>query len=147
MTGERLIELSFINQSLMWLAACIQSLGGSGASGVSEEGAVRRRSYSFSGAAGGDTQPISGRTLSDQMRRGSKPLRPPSEMSKFRNSKLTLLLSNALSGNSWAMTNLSSKARLYSWVKRSQNSFRNFDILSQIFDFSNFWRDVPGTFR
>ena len=62
-SGDRLVELTFINQSLMWLASCIQALAKPDT----------RKSMS----------PASGNL-----------------MSRFRNSKLTLLLSNALSGNS-----------------------------------------------
>eukprot|EP00930_Biecheleria_cincta_P100427 TRINITY_DN9206_c0_g1_i1.p1 TRINITY_DN9206_c0_g1~~TRINITY_DN9206_c0_g1_i1.p1 ORF type:complete len:963 (-),score=235.68 TRINITY_DN9206_c0_g1_i1:123-3011(-) len=75
-TGERLVELSFINRSLMWLATCIQSLGGMG----SGEGSGRGRRKTIAGLT-----PTSGERK---------------DMSRFRNSKLTLLLSNALSGNS-----------------------------------------------
>lgn len=56
--GDRLVELSFINKSLMWLQAAIHSLA-----------------------------------------KGNGSHHKPS-MSDFRNSKLTLLLSNALTGNS-----------------------------------------------
>eukprot|EP00931_Biecheleriopsis_adriatica_P073829 TRINITY_DN48042_c0_g1_i1.p1 TRINITY_DN48042_c0_g1~~TRINITY_DN48042_c0_g1_i1.p1 ORF type:complete len:1119 (+),score=211.71 TRINITY_DN48042_c0_g1_i1:151-3507(+) len=65
-SGERLVELTFINRSLMWLASCIQAL-------AKPEGP--RKSMAAS-------------AVNDGM------------MSRFRNSKLTLLLSNALSGNS-----------------------------------------------
>eukprot|EP00927_Polykrikos_kofoidii_P054325 TRINITY_DN48753_c0_g1_i1.p1 TRINITY_DN48753_c0_g1~~TRINITY_DN48753_c0_g1_i1.p1 ORF type:complete len:1069 (-),score=186.44 TRINITY_DN48753_c0_g1_i1:149-3043(-) len=60
-TGERLVELSFINRSLMWLSKCIHELGNS---------AGKRKGSSLEG------------------------------LSRFRNSKLTLLLSNSLRGNS-----------------------------------------------
>jgi len=65
-SGERLVELTFINQSLMWLASCIQALAKPDT----------RKSMSAAAASG------------------------TAMMSRFRNSKLTLLLSNALSGNS-----------------------------------------------
>ncbi|CAK9101901.1 Kinesin-like protein KIF13B (Kinesin-like protein GAKIN) [Durusdinium trenchii] len=64
-SGERLVELTFINQSLMWLASCIQALA-----------KPETRKSMVPGAGTGNL------------------------MSRFRNSKLTLLLSNALSGNS-----------------------------------------------
>merc|ERR1719183_3285497 len=57
-TGDRLVELSFINKSLMWLQRAIHSLS----------------SKSHKGTAS-------------------------SNVSLFRNSKLTLLLANALTGN------------------------------------------------
>lgn len=66
-TGERMVELTFINKSLMFLASCIQSLG----------------------AASPDAK-----------RKSVTPTTARKDMSKFRNSKLTLLLSNALTGNS-----------------------------------------------
>ncbi|CAE7577343.1 Kif14 [Symbiodinium natans] len=69
-TGERFVELSFINKSLLYLSGCIQSLG---------QTAHRRRQT----VAGADAMKPKG-----------------ADMSRFRNSKLTLLLSNALSGNS-----------------------------------------------
>jgi len=71
-TGERLVELGFINKSLLYLSGCIQSLG-------QPSHSKRRQTISGPGDA----------------------MKPRSaDMSKFRNSKLTLLLSNALSGNS-----------------------------------------------
>jgi len=65
-SGERLVELTFINQSLMWLSTCIQALA----------------------------KPESRKSMAV----GASPT--SALMSRFRNSKLTLLLSNALSGNS-----------------------------------------------
>jgi len=65
-SGERLVELTFINQSLMWLSTCIQALA----------------------------KPESRKSMAP----GASPT--SALMSRFRNSKLTLLLSNALSGNS-----------------------------------------------
>jgi len=79
--GERLNELSCINMSLMWLASCIQSLGGSGTNPEAKANMMRRRSS----ITGGRRKSITSATNS---------------LAKFRNSKLTLLLSNALSGNS-----------------------------------------------
>ncbi|CAK9092549.1 unnamed protein product [Durusdinium trenchii] len=72
-TGERFVELGFINKSLHHLANCIRDLG---------QAPKRRRSL---------TEPSSTKKA---------PPVQPNDMSKFRNSKLTLLLSNALSGNS-----------------------------------------------
>eukprot|EP00404_Azadinium_spinosum_P009808 CAMPEP_0180554616 /NCGR_PEP_ID=MMETSP1036_2-20121128/75006_1 /TAXON_ID=632150 /ORGANISM="Azadinium spinosum, Strain 3D9" /LENGTH=328 /DNA_ID=CAMNT_0022570413 /DNA_START=103 /DNA_END=1085 /DNA_ORIENTATION=+ len=89
-TGDRLVELSFINRSLMWLATCINSLGG----GIQESTYLGRRptrSMSIVSEKSSRSEP-GGRRKSFVERR--------TDMSKFRNSKLTLLLSNALSGNS-----------------------------------------------
>eukprot|EP00913_Durusdinium_trenchii_P010968 g10294.t1 len=72
-TGERFVELGFINKSLHHLANCIRDLG---------QAPKRRRSL---------TEPSSTKKA---------PPVQPNDMSKFRNSKLTSLLSNALSGNS-----------------------------------------------
>ena len=70
-SGERLVELTFINQSLMWLASCIQALA----------------------------KPEPRKSMMEP--RKSMAQDPTRHlMSRFRNSKLTLLLSNALSGNS-----------------------------------------------
>ncbi|CAK0857120.1 unnamed protein product, partial [Prorocentrum cordatum] len=83
--GDRLIELTFINRSLLQLANCIQTLGKAGM-------AARRKT----------TMKPQAPSPPDGAPEDSPP--PPSkkgkDMSKFRNSKLTLLLSNALSGNS-----------------------------------------------
>ncbi|CAE7824413.1 unnamed protein product [Symbiodinium sp. CCMP2592] len=70
-TGERFVELSFINKSLLYLSGCIQSLG---------QQTHRRRLQTDHGSGTPKSKGV--------------------DMSKFRNSKLTLLLSNALSGNS-----------------------------------------------
>eukprot|EP00434_Breviolum_minutum_P001329 symbB.v1.2.001170.t1/scaffold60.1/size581591/10 len=69
-TGERFVELGFINKSLHHLSNCIRELG---------QTEKRRKS-------------ICAESFRSKV--------APSDMSKFRNSKLTLLLSNALSGNS-----------------------------------------------
>mmetsp|Transcript_98640 Transcript_98640/g.307277 ORF Transcript_98640/g.307277 Transcript_98640/m.307277 type:complete len:965 (-) Transcript_98640:9-2903(-) len=88
--GDRLVELSFINRSLMWLTNCIQSLGGqSDRSPQDKRKTVGGRPTQVEGMGGG------------AMLRRRQTMRPQvNEMSKFRNSKLTLLLSNALNGNS-----------------------------------------------
>ncbi|CAE7243580.1 unnamed protein product [Symbiodinium sp. KB8] len=70
-TGERFVELSFINKSLLYLSGCIQSLG---------HQPHRRRLQTDHGSGTPKSKGV--------------------DMSRFRNSKLTLLLSNALSGNS-----------------------------------------------
>eukprot|EP00435_Cladocopium_sp_Y103_P054551 s628_g17.t1 len=72
-TGERFVELGFINKSLHHLSNCIRDLGQT----------EKRRKTICAEAVRAKAAPIG-----------------PSDMSKFRNSKLTLLLSNALSGNS-----------------------------------------------
>eukprot|EP00927_Polykrikos_kofoidii_P085825 TRINITY_DN9425_c0_g1_i2.p1 TRINITY_DN9425_c0_g1~~TRINITY_DN9425_c0_g1_i2.p1 ORF type:complete len:906 (+),score=153.57 TRINITY_DN9425_c0_g1_i2:137-2854(+) len=76
-TGDRFVELSFINSSLMWLALCIQSL------------------CPYSGV-GGPRKAVCGATMTRKPTSTNKKI----DMSKFRNSKLTLLLANALTGNS-----------------------------------------------
>eukprot|EP00930_Biecheleria_cincta_P095582 TRINITY_DN87531_c0_g1_i1.p1 TRINITY_DN87531_c0_g1~~TRINITY_DN87531_c0_g1_i1.p1 ORF type:complete len:1020 (-),score=156.89 TRINITY_DN87531_c0_g1_i1:118-2943(-) len=73
-TGDHFIELTFINRSLMWLASCIQALG---------QKANRARIHS-----------------NDQNDDPASDALSTSNRAKFRNSKLTLLLSNALTGNS-----------------------------------------------
>jgi len=89
--GERLVELTFINRSLMWLSTCIQSLGQDS----------RRKSMAprKSMAAGMDPRK-SAAPGEGGPRKSVAPGSMAKDMSKFRNSKLTLLLSNALSGNS-----------------------------------------------
>jgi len=74
-TGDRLTELGFINKSLLYLSNCIQSLG--------QPERKRRQTVAALEVPGTST-----------------PRSKNMDMSKFRNSKLTLLLSNALSGNS-----------------------------------------------
>merc|ERR1712194_719516 len=64
-TGDRLVELSFINKSLMWLQGAIHALA----------------TQSHKAKAGKETE-------------------VSSKLGLFRNSKLTLLLANALTGNS-----------------------------------------------
>eukprot|EP00931_Biecheleriopsis_adriatica_P116179 TRINITY_DN91857_c0_g1_i1.p1 TRINITY_DN91857_c0_g1~~TRINITY_DN91857_c0_g1_i1.p1 ORF type:complete len:1022 (-),score=176.73 TRINITY_DN91857_c0_g1_i1:47-3064(-) len=71
--GEHFIELSFINRSLMWLANCIEGLG-------QKQARSRRNSMEDGTVPAQDAHTSSSRA-------------------RFRNSKLTLLLSNALTGN------------------------------------------------
>mmetsp|Transcript_2589 Transcript_2589/g.6011 ORF Transcript_2589/g.6011 Transcript_2589/m.6011 type:complete len:1014 (-) Transcript_2589:205-3246(-) len=114
-TGDRFSELAFINRSLMWLSQCIQALSSSaggppmpmGRSNSishvqSEPRPVANRNRRFSCAAAPYSMPSlpspsSASALPSVSEMTSK--KPPS-MAKFRNSKLTLLLCNALSGNS-----------------------------------------------
>ncbi|CAD7948238.1 unnamed protein product [Amoebophrya sp. A120] len=77
-TGERLVELSFINKSLFHLANCIHALGSA---------------QQASSASGKSTKP------GGQHAKVASTQRDISQ-ANFRNSKLTLLLSEALSGNS-----------------------------------------------
>eukprot|EP00928_Gymnodinium_smaydae_P028525 TRINITY_DN21728_c0_g1_i1.p1 TRINITY_DN21728_c0_g1~~TRINITY_DN21728_c0_g1_i1.p1 ORF type:complete len:757 (+),score=155.38 TRINITY_DN21728_c0_g1_i1:56-2272(+) len=70
-TGKRFIELSFINKSLMFLQNCLHSM--------MEESSRRRR-----------------KTIIDMDRRASE----RSDMGKFRNSKLTMVLSAVLNNDS-----------------------------------------------
>lgn len=94
-TGDRLVELSFINRSLMWLTTCIQALGGESA------GASKRRATVAHGGLPG-MQPRRGSVMPDSegKRTSGGAKKPKYDLARFRNSKLTLLLSNALSGNS-----------------------------------------------
>lgn len=69
-TGDRLHELTFINKSLMFLAECIRSLG--------SMASQKRKTVTATTAAA----------------------KPKMDLTKFRDTKLTLLLANALSGNS-----------------------------------------------
>eukprot|EP00928_Gymnodinium_smaydae_P020059 TRINITY_DN17745_c0_g1_i2.p1 TRINITY_DN17745_c0_g1~~TRINITY_DN17745_c0_g1_i2.p1 ORF type:complete len:570 (+),score=156.17 TRINITY_DN17745_c0_g1_i2:235-1710(+) len=82
--GEHLKELSYINSSLMWLQNCIHAVGEAGEKNHSG----RRRSVCMprhrSSIHAPDGSPNAART----------------DLSKFRNSKLTLLLANAMTGNS-----------------------------------------------
>ena len=109
-SGERLVELSFINRSLMWLSQCIYALGSSsskrrsskteprqpGVSEVLNERMVKRDKLSESNGLATRSSTISEDSDAPQ-RRGSK---GDNTMARFRNSKLTLLLAKALSGNS-----------------------------------------------
>ena len=114
--GDRLVELSFINRSLMWLSQCIHALGGAA------EPAKRRHSVGEADQLGpkekrrpdkkvkGDTKrntdasrdrasaisEDSDATPHQRKAAGGKGV----DMTRFRNSKLTLLLANALKGNS-----------------------------------------------
>lgn len=85
-TGERLLELSCINKSLMWLQSAMHALAtGRGTPRATPRGATRSK---------GSTGTAETKTL---RRQGTA---ETNHMTLFRNSKLTLLLSNALLGNS-----------------------------------------------
>lgn len=96
-TGQRLVELSFINRSLMWLAACITS-----ASNDSQAEKKAKASYDTPKMRfnGGRAQVEVGRQDSSPKSTASGGASRSNALAKFRNSKLTLLLANALSGNS-----------------------------------------------
>mmetsp|Transcript_15676 Transcript_15676/g.36754 ORF Transcript_15676/g.36754 Transcript_15676/m.36754 type:complete len:916 (-) Transcript_15676:181-2928(-) len=111
-TGDRLVELSFINRSLMWLSQCIQSLGAmkrtSSESNTAAEKDQKRnrlgRAQTMSDFGDQDTKK---RLSTDAMQSAKSQASgikasgiSANYMAKFRNSKLTLLLMNALSGNS-----------------------------------------------
>ncbi|CAL1127768.1 unnamed protein product [Cladocopium goreaui] len=116
-SGERLVELSFINRSwcwdgqpgsLMWLSQCIYALGNT-ASGrrskrLSRLNGEERRSGSFRLSSLRDSKELTRSSMISEdsdatpHRRGSKA--ENNTMARFRNSKLTLLLAKALSGNS-----------------------------------------------
>uniref|UniRef100_A0A7S4RK85 Kinesin motor domain-containing protein n=1 Tax=Alexandrium monilatum TaxID=311494 RepID=A0A7S4RK85_9DINO len=124
-TGQRFAELTFINRSLLWLSICIQALGDH-ASGPSSarrrtataEGKDRRAPRDSSGPDldGPNTEgglrgssllssPQSGRRKTCSTAGKDSPATPrrlveASASSRFRNSKLTMLLYNALNGNS-----------------------------------------------
>ena len=124
--GERLIELSFINRSLMWLSQCIHALGNAEPSkrrnSVSEadqvspkdklngDAAARRQSL-LDKKIKGDRRPNDASrdrasTISEDSdatphhRKALNGKGTDFTMARFRNSKLTLLLANALNGNS-----------------------------------------------
>lgn len=86
-TGERLVELTFINRSLLWLSSCITALGRAKPKTSKEVSKTPRDQEADAGTvpAAKAKSPKTGETA---------------QMAKFRNSKLTLLLYNALSGNS-----------------------------------------------
>jgi len=111
--GERLVELTFINKSLMFLSQCIQKLGSAEGGRRKTVMTSRKTLTSFdSGKDGtavdapksGDLEPATPKSGAASWALARKSLAPtsggPSGMAGFRNSKLTLLLSNALSGNS-----------------------------------------------
>lgn len=83
-TGERLIELSYINRSLFHLANCIHALGQN--SGKSGPDPKRKGSNEDVSKAVGNYPKIQNQV--------------PTNKVNFRNSKLTLILQEALSGNS-----------------------------------------------
>ena len=74
-TGERLVELSFINKSLFHLANCIHALGAADQADVQKSAAQRKPA--------GHYPKVAQRTVTQ---------------ANFRNSKLTMLLSSALTG-------------------------------------------------
>ncbi|CAJ1386875.1 unnamed protein product, partial [Effrenium voratum] len=104
-SGDRLVELGFINRSLMWLSQCIHALG-------ERPSTARRRSrlnsldVDLKGSEAGSRRS----SCADKTLKKLNEPRPIEEdvrgkasdatMARFRNSKLTLLLAKALSGNS-----------------------------------------------
>ncbi|CAK9087791.1 unnamed protein product [Durusdinium trenchii] len=123
-SGDRLVELSFINRSLMWLSQCIYALGGERTRRTSRLNSLELARTALTGPRGSadsnegsrvvkrdkgqvekrtsiDRSKMSSRssTISEDSddRRGSK---GAESTARFRNSKLTLLLAKALSGNS-----------------------------------------------
>lgn len=107
-SGERLVELSFINRSLMWLSQCIYALGntatGRRRSKMSNGEEMRSGSLRLNGldkVVKRDSKELTrASTISEDSdaRRGKA--ESSNTMARFRNSKLTLLLAKALSGNS-----------------------------------------------
>ena len=115
-SGERLVELSFINRSLMWLSQCIYALGNTVTgrrrskllNGLDEtlvtstrrESSFRLQEKTVKREKLDKEAPTRHSTISEESegRKGSKG--NDNTMARFRNSKLTLLLAKALSGNS-----------------------------------------------
>jgi len=103
-TGERLVELTFINRSLLWLSSCITALGKSKpkAPKSSPRSEETPRSSPRADSKAPKSSPRSEEAQAETSSSGKT--NPKSmganQMAKFRNSKLTLLLYNALSGNS-----------------------------------------------
>lgn len=105
--GDRLVELSFINRSLFHLSQCIHALGTKGGHG--SDSSPRSRTPTHTSPA---TTPRTSLSATHTSQEGSKhhvkghtpthrsTVPSASKMAMFRNSKLTLLLSSALSGNS-----------------------------------------------
>ncbi|CAD7961618.1 unnamed protein product [Amoebophrya sp. A25] len=86
--GERLVELGYINKSLFHLSTCIQALGRAAKHSPDYPKLGQKSSSAKTGSKG-----------------GSAPPHPPTSggyegRANFRNSKVTMLLQNALSGNS-----------------------------------------------
>ena len=128
--GDRLVELSFINRSLMWLSQCIHALGSPEPSRrrhsvgeldqpsqpsvkekVNGNAITGRRQSLLDKKVKGDRRPTDasrerGSTISEDSdatphhRKAANAKGVDVTMARFRNSKLTLLLANALSGNS-----------------------------------------------
>lgn len=117
-TGERLVELSFINKSLFHLANCIAALGGKGPNAARQAKARRQAAAAFSKLQEGGQTPTetdTGGSHGSYAKLHNAATSPPGTSSppgattsathsvnfaQFRNSKLTLVLSEALSGNS-----------------------------------------------
>jgi len=106
-TGERLVELTFINRSLLWLSSCITALGKSKPKGPKDGSKTPRDSSKTPRSESKAPTPRSeeaqpGTTIRSSPRSGKTDPKSAgvNQMAKFRNSKLTLLLYNALSGNS-----------------------------------------------
>uniref|UniRef100_A0A7S1AGJ9 Kinesin motor domain-containing protein n=1 Tax=Noctiluca scintillans TaxID=2966 RepID=A0A7S1AGJ9_NOCSC len=87
-SGEQFVELSFINRSLMWLAVCIK--------GLSEEPRVKKalKKSKTDVALEGGEEVAEPKAKAKPAGGGVK------NLAQFRNSKLTLMLANSLSGNS-----------------------------------------------
>eukprot|EP00441_Pelagodinium_beii_P034084 CAMPEP_0197644784 /NCGR_PEP_ID=MMETSP1338-20131121/17648_1 /TAXON_ID=43686 ORGANISM="Pelagodinium beii, Strain RCC1491" /NCGR_SAMPLE_ID=MMETSP1338 /ASSEMBLY_ACC=CAM_ASM_000754 /LENGTH=781 /DNA_ID=CAMNT_0043218243 /DNA_START=79 /DNA_END=2424 /DNA_ORIENTATION=- len=81
-TGQQFVELTFINKSLMFLAQCIQALG---------KDAKKEKKEAKAAESSPESSPAN---------KASPSKGGGQNMGRFRNSKLTLLLSNALTGNS-----------------------------------------------
>jgi hypothetical protein len=95
-TGDRLKELTFINSSLLHLANCIAKM-----SEESKKGSGGKPRKSGIDAGDASTAVATAKAPAGAPPKSPRaPAHPTVDMSKFRSSKLTLLLANALSGNS-----------------------------------------------
>jgi len=82
-SGEQFVELSFINRSLMWLAVCIKGL-------AEQPKGKKKKAEGAEGEEGGEGKKSGGGGGGGGLK----------NLAQFRNSKLTLMLANSLSGNS-----------------------------------------------
>lgn len=92
--GDRLIELSFINKSLFHLSTCIHSLSDGPSGSPSSPDKIPK-----DGASPSDKPSLKRSSSSASVASGASK-KSANISSQFRNSKLTMLLSKALSGNS-----------------------------------------------
>lgn len=104
-SGERLVELSFINRSLMWLTFCIKNLGAPCEKTSPPASPSQHTPRSGDHSESAPKREVRVELESDESTNQKGPGAEAKHTSKnsmamFRNSKLTLLLANALNGNS-----------------------------------------------